>query len=35
MAVESSVTVVGIKEALRELQKVEPDLAKEIKKDFK
>lgn len=35
MAVSASVTVVGVKETLRELQKVKPDLAKEIKKDFK
>jgi hypothetical protein len=35
VTVESSITIVGIKEALRELQKVEPDLAKEIKKEYK
>jgi len=29
------VTVVGVKETLRELQRMEPDLAKEIKRDFK
>jgi len=31
----ASVTIVGLKETLRELQKVEPDLAKEIKKEYK
>lgn len=35
MAVDTTVTITGIKETLRELQKLEPDLAKEIKKDFK
>ena len=35
MAVDTTVTVAGVKETLRELQKMEPDLAKEIKKDFK
>lgn len=35
MAANASVTVVGIKEAIRDLQKVEPDTAKEIKKEFK
>lgn len=35
MAVDTSVTLTGIKETMRELQKLEPDLAKEIKKDFK
>jgi hypothetical protein len=35
MPVDSTVTIVGIKEALRDLQKVEPDVAKQIKKDFK
>ena len=35
MAAETSVTIVGIKETLRELQKVEPETAKEIKRDFK
>ena len=35
MAVDSSVTIVGIKETLRELQKVEPDTAKAIKAEFK
>jgi len=32
---ETSVTVVGVKETLRELQRMEPELAKEIKKEFK
>ena len=35
MAASASFTVVGIKDTLRELQKLEPDLAKEIKRDFK
>jgi hypothetical protein len=35
MVVSSTVTVVGVKDAMRELQKIEPDLAKQIKKDFK
>ena len=35
MPVDTSVTLVGVKETLRDLQKLEPDLAKEIKKDFK
>ena len=35
MPVDSTVTVVGIKEAMRDLQKMEPELAKQIKKDFK
>lgn len=35
MTAESSITIVGLKETLRELQKLEPDTAKEIKKDFK
>jgi len=35
MAVDTAVTIAGVKETLRELQKMEPDLAKEIKKDFK
>ncbi len=35
MAVDTSVTIAGIKETLRDLQKTEPELAKEIKKDFK
>ena len=35
MAVSTSVTVAGVKETMRELQKFEPDLAKEIKRDFK
>ena len=35
MPVDSSITIVGVKETLRELQKLEPDTAKEIKKDFK
>jgi hypothetical protein len=35
MVASSSVTVVGVKDAMRQLQKIEPDLAKQIKKDFK
>jgi hypothetical protein len=35
VAANTSVTVVGVKEAMRDLQKLEPDLAKEIKRDFK
>lgn len=35
MTASASVTIVGLKETLRELQKVEPDLAKEIKKEYK
>ena len=35
MAVDTSVTIVGVKETLRDLQRMEPDLAKEIKRDFK
>ena len=35
MPVDSSITIVGIKETLRELQKVEPDTAKAIKAEFK
>ena len=35
MAANTSVTVVGVKEAMRDLQKLEPELAKEIKRDFK
>ena len=35
MVASASVTIVGVKETLRELQKLEPDLAKEIKRDFK
>ena len=35
MPVDTSVTLVGIKETLRDLQKVEPDLAKEIKREYK
>ena len=35
MAANASITVVGVKEAMRDLQKMEPDLAKEIKRDFK
>ena len=35
MPVDTSVTIVGVKETLRDLQKLEPDLAKEIKQDFK
>lgn len=35
MVASSTITVVGIKDAMRELQKIEPDLAKQIKKDFK
>jgi hypothetical protein len=32
---DTSITIVGIKEALRELQKMKPELAKEIKKEYK
>ncbi len=35
MPVDSAVTVVGVKETLRELQRMEPDLAKQIKADVK
>ena len=35
MTASASVTIVGLKETLRQLQKVEPDLAKEIKKEYK
>ena len=35
MPVDTTVTIAGVKETLRELQKFEPELAKEIKKDFK
>ena len=35
MVASSTVTVVGVKDAMRELQKIEPDLATRIKKDFK
>jgi hypothetical protein len=35
MPVDSTVTIVGVKEAMRDLQKMEPELAKQIKKDFK
>ena len=35
MVDSSTVTVVGVKDAMRQLQKIEPDLAKQIKKDFK
>jgi len=35
MVASSTVTVVGVKDAMRQLQKIEPDLAKQIKKDFK
>lgn len=35
MPVDSTVTIVGIKEAMRDLQKMEPELAKQIKKNFK
>lgn len=35
MPADTTVTIVGIKETLRDLQKLEPDMAKEIKKDFK
>ena len=35
MVASSTITVVGIKDAMRELQKIEHDLAKQIKKDFK
>jgi hypothetical protein len=33
--VDSAITVVGIKETLRDLQRIEPDLAKQIKADVK
>ena len=35
MVASASVTIVGIKETLRELQKIEPALAKQIKADYK
>jgi hypothetical protein len=35
VAAKSTVTVVGVKETLRELNKMEPELAKQIKKDVK
>ena len=35
MVASSTVTVVGVKDAMRELQKIEPGLATRIKKDFK
>jgi hypothetical protein len=35
VAVDTTVTIAGVKETLRELQKIEPELAKEIKRDFK
>ena len=35
MVASSTVSIVGLKDALRELQKIEPDLAKEIKKEYK
>ena len=35
MVASSTVTVVGVKDAMRELQKIKPDLATRIKKDFK
>ena len=35
MAASTSVTVVGVKDTMRELQKLEPDLAKEIKANVK
>jgi len=35
MVASSTVTVVGVKDAMRELQKIQPDLATRIKKDFK
>ena len=35
MAANATVTVVGVKETLRELNKIEPELAKQIKKDVK
>lgn len=35
MPVDSTVTIAGVKEAMRDLQKMEPELAKQIKKDFK
>lgn len=35
MAANATVTVTGVKETLRELGKIEPELAKQIKKDVK
>ena len=35
MAANASLTVAGVKEAMREIQKLEPETAKAIKKDFK
>lgn len=35
MAANATVTIVGVKETLRELNKMEPELAKQIKKDVK
>jgi hypothetical protein len=35
MTASAGITVVGVKETLRELSKLEPDLRKEIVKDFK
>jgi len=35
MPVDSTVTIVGIKDTLRQLQKLEPDTAKAIKAEFK
>ena len=35
MVASSTVTVVGVKDEMRQLQKIEPNLAKQIKKDFK
>jgi hypothetical protein len=35
VAAETSITIVGIKDTLRELQKLEPETAKEIKREFK
>ncbi|NBW14531.1 MAG: hypothetical protein EBR82_41685 [Caulobacteraceae bacterium] len=35
MPVDSTVTIVGVKETLRQLQKLEPDTAKAIKAEFK
>ena len=35
MTAESSITIVGLKETLRELQKLEPDTANKIKAEYK
>lgn len=35
MTASASVTIVGLKDTLRQLQKIEPETAKEIKADFK